>query len=88
MHLRELIIYHYNITQQIFNKIPVEERERDSSLGVPYRLWRHLQLVGHKCYIDEFKIVVNRESLNCHDKLWKRMTEEANLIDPSIYYIP
>lgn len=88
MHLRELIIYHYNITQQIFNKIPVEERERDSSLGVPYRLWRHLQLVGHKCYIDEFKIVVNRESLNCHDKLWKRMTDEANLIDPSIYYIP
>lgn len=88
MHLKELIISHYNITQQIFNKIPVEERERDSSLGVPYRLWRHLQLAGHECYIDEFKIVVNRESLNCHDKLWKRMTEEANSIDPSIYYIP
>jgi len=88
MHLKELIVYHYNITQQIYNKIPVEERERDSSLGVPYRLWRHLQLAGHECYIDEFKIVVNRESLNCHDKLWKRMTDEANLIDPSIYYIP
>ena len=88
MHLKELIINHYNITQQIFNKIPVEERERDSSLGVPYRLWRHLQLAGHDCHMSEFKIVVNRESLNCHDKLWKRMTEEANLIDPSIYYIP
>lgn len=88
MHLREIIIYHYNITQQIYNKIPVEERERDSSLGVPYRLWKHLQLAGHKCYMDEFRIVVSRESLNCHDKLWKRMTEEANLIDPSIYYIP
>ena len=88
MHLRELIIYHYNITQQIYNKIPVEERERGSSLGVPYRLWKHLQLVGHVCYMDEFRIVVSRESLNCHDKLWKRMTEEANLIDSSIYYIP
>ncbi len=88
MHLREIIIYHYNITQQIYNKIPVEERERDSSLGVPYRLWKHLQLVGHECYMDEFRIVVSRESLNCHDKLWKRMTDEANKIDPSIYYIP
>lgn len=88
MHFKELIIYHYNITQQIFNKIPIEERLRSSSLGVPYRLWRHLQLVGHECYIDEFRIVANRESLDCHDKLWKRMTEEANLIDSSIYYIP
>ena len=88
MHYRETIIYHYNVTQQIYNKIPVEERGRDSSLGVPYRLWKHLQLVGHECYMDEFRIVVSRESLNCHDKLWKRMTEEANLIDPSIYYIP
>ena len=88
MHLKQLIIDHYNITQQIYNKIPVEERERDSSLGVPYRLWRHLQLVGHECYMDEFRIVVSRESLNCHDRLWKRMTEEAHLIDPSIYYIP
>jgi hypothetical protein len=88
MHFRETIINHYNITQQIYNKIPVEERGRDSSLGVPYRLWKHLQLVGHKCYMDEFRIVASRESLNCHDRLWKRMTDEANLIDPSIYYIP
>jgi len=88
MHFKELIIYHYNITQQIFNKIPIEERLRSSSLGVPYRLWRHLQLVGHECYIDEFRIVADRESLDRQDKLWKRMTEEANLIDSSIYYIP
>lgn len=88
MHLKETIIYHYNITQKIYDDIPIEERQRDSSLGVPYRLWRHLQLAGHECYFDEFKIVINGESLNCHERLWKRMTEEGNKIDPSIYYIP
>jgi hypothetical protein len=88
MHLKDIITYHYNVTEKIYKDIPVSERQRDSSLGIPYRLWRHLQLAGHECYSHEFKIVTNTDSLNCHDRLWKRMTEEANLIDPSIYYIP
>jgi len=85
MHLKELIIYHYNETQRVYYQIPVEERRRESSLGTSYRLWRHLQLVGHECYFDEFKIVTNNDSLHSHDNLWKLMVEGTN--DPNIYYI-
>lgn len=85
MHLKEIIIRHYNITQAVFYQIPIEERGRISSIGTSYRLWRHLQLVGHECYVDEFKIVTNHDSLRRHDTLWKRMTEGAD--DPEIYYI-
>lgn len=85
MHLKELIVYHYNETQKVYYQIPIEERKRDSSLGTSYRLWRHLQLAGHKCHFNEFKIVTNNDSLHCHDQLWKRMVEETD--DPNIYYI-
>jgi len=85
MHHKELIISHYNKTQKVFYQIPPEERGRNSSLGTQYRLWRHLQLVGHDCCIDEFKIAMNQESIRCHNKLWKLMCEGAG--DPSIYYI-
>lgn len=86
MHLRERIIDKYNKTQKGFYQIPAEERCRTSSLGTQYRLWRHLQLEGHECYIDEFKIAENPESLRIHNKLWRLMCEAAN--DPEIYYIP
>lgn len=86
MNYKELIISHYNKTQKVFYQIPPDERGRNSSLGTQYRLWRHLQLVGHLCHMDEFKIAMNQESLRCHNKLWKLMCEGAG--DPDIYYIP
>ena len=82
---KETIINHYNKTQKVFYQIPLEERCRTSSLGTQYRLWRHLQLVGHECYMDEFKIAENPESIRTHNKLWRVMCEGAN--DPDIYYI-
>lgn len=85
MHLKEIIISHYNKTQKVFYQIPPEERCRNSSLGTQYRLWRHLQLVGHECYMDEFKIAENSESLRTHNKLWRLMCEGCN--DPDITYI-
>lgn len=86
MHLKERIIEKYNKTQKVFYQIPPEERGRNSSLGTQYRLWRHLQLEGHECYMDEFKIAENPESIRTHDKLWRLMCEGSN--DPDIYYIP
>lgn len=86
MHLKERIIHKYNKTQKVFYQIPSEERGRTSSLGTQYRLWRHLQLEGHECYMDEFKIAENPESLRTHNKLWRLMCEGAN--DPEIQYIP
>ncbi len=86
MHLKERIIDKYNKTQKVFYQISPEERGRNSSLGTQYRLWRHLQLEGHDCEKDEFKIAENSESLRTHNKLWRLMCEYAN--DPEIYYIP
>lgn len=88
MHLKDTIIYYYNVIQKIYNNIPVDERGRDSSLGIPFLLWRLLQLAGHECYFDEFKIVTNVDSLHLCDTLWERTVNEANKIDASIYYIP
>lgn len=86
MHLKERITDKYNKTQKVFYHIPPEERGRNSSLGTQYRLWRHLQLEGHDCYMDEFKIAENPESLRTHNKLWRLMCEGTN--DPDIHYIP
>ncbi len=84
MHLRERIIDKYNKTQKGFYQIPPEERCRTSSLGTQYRLWRHLQLEDHECYIDEFKIAENPDSLRIHNRFWRIMCEACN--DPEIYY--
>lgn len=86
LHLKERIIDKYNKTQKVFYQIPAEERGRNSSLGTQYRLWRHLQLEGHDCYMDEFKIAENPESLRTHNRLWRLMCEGAK--DPDIQYIP
>lgn len=83
--LKDIILRHYTITQKSFYKIPLEVRGRISSLGTQYRLWRHLQLIGHICYSDDFKIAENIDSLQNHHRLWKLMCELSN--DPDIYYI-
>lgn len=85
MPLKERIIEKYNKTQKVFYQIPPEERCRVSSLGTQYRLWRHLQLEGHPCSMDEFRIAENPQSLLTHNKLWRLMCERAG--DPNIRYI-
>lgn len=84
MKYRERIIDDYNKTQNAYHRIPKSERCRNSSLGTQYRLWRHLQLVGHPCYMEEFKIAENSDSLRTHNKLWKKMCELCE--DPNIVY--
>lgn len=83
--VKDTIMRHFIITQKAFYKIPIEVRNRVSSLGTSYRLWRHLQLVGHICNMDDFKIAENQDSINNHNRTWKMMCELAN--DPDIYYI-
>lgn len=83
--IRHLIIEHYKITQKCYYKIPIDIRDRISSLGTQYRLWRHLQLLGHECYMDDFKIAENSNSLQNQHRLWKLMCDYANHED--IYYI-
>lgn len=83
--VKDTILAHYAITQKAFYKIPASVRQRISSLGTQYRLWRHLQLVGHECYMEDFKIAENNDSLQNHHRLWRMMCELSG--DPDIYYI-
>lgn len=85
INIKPIILEHYKITQKCFFKIPLEIRNRISSLGTQYRLWRHLQLLGYECYMEDFKIAENNDSLQNHHRLWKLMCELANSDD--IYYI-
>lgn len=85
MHLKDKIIEHYNLTQKVFHNIPPENRKRSSSLGTQFRLWKHLQLLNHKCYMAEFKIAEDPDSLNTHYDLWKSMCDGANSAE--IYFI-
>jgi hypothetical protein len=84
-HVKQTIFRHYSITQKCFYKIPLEVRDRISSLGTQYRLYKHLQLIGYECYPEDFKIAEDNKSLENHNRLWKLMCELAN--DPEIYYI-
>lgn len=86
MQYKERIISHYRATQEVFFQIPLEERDRSSSLGTQFRLMKHLQAIGHECYIDEFKIADNPDSLRTHNRLWRMMCEGVK--DPTLHYIP
>lgn len=80
----EQITSDYHTTQTVFHTIPAEIRERNSSLGTEYRLWRHLQLRGCQCYFDMF-MIAGDESLIKHENIWKMMCDGAN--DPNIRFI-
>jgi len=80
--LMEVVISDYKKTQRVYSRIP---KERSSSLGTQYRLFKHLQMRGHPCEMTEFKIAENRESIAEHDDLWRQMCEGAE--DPSIFFI-
>lgn len=83
--LRDIIRNDYIETQQIYHSIPIDVRERYSSLGTQFRLYQHLRLRGHECYPDEFKMADNPESLENHRRLWKMMCDGCS--NPDIYYI-
>ena len=83
-HLRTLNLLFSGTPQFRFNRL--QNKERDSSLGVQFRLYKHLQLCGYPVYPEEFKLAENTDSIHNHNKLWKLMVEGAN--DPEIYYIP
>jgi len=80
----EQITADYNVTQTVFHTIPAEIRERNSSLGTEYRLWRHLQLRGCQCYFDMF-MIAGDDSFIKHENIWKMMCEGTN--DPAIRFI-
>jgi hypothetical protein len=81
-HLEAIIMQDYKKTQKVYNRL---NKERSSSLGTQYRLFKHLELRGYPCSIKDFKIVKMRESLEYHDDIWKIMCNECG--DPEIVFI-
>ena len=81
---RNVIIDIYNKTQNGYYKIPNEEKERKSNLGIQFRLFKTLELAGHECWKDEFRIPENEKSENISVNLWRRMCNGAE--DEKIYF--
>lgn len=82
-HIEEQIMEDYHKTQKIYNQI---EKTRSSSLGTQFRIFKHLQLRGYPCFIDDFKLVEMADSVEFHETTWKEMCEKSG--DPDLYYIP
>lgn len=81
----ELILEIYTLTQNVYNKIPIEQRKRSSALGTSFRNFKILEMIGHKCRAREFKMAENDNSYELHMELWKIMCEGCN--DPRIVFI-
>lgn len=82
---QEKILSNCRKTQKVFHRIPIKKRERFSSLGTQYRLWRELQLVCDDFTPDDFRISDNPKSSFIQDDIWKMMCEGAD--DDEIYFI-
>jgi len=82
-HLLDQIMEDYDITQRVFIQLP---KDRKSSLGTQYRLFKHLEVRGHLCKKEDFKIADDPESLAEHDRLWEQMCIRCG--NPDIYFIP
>jgi hypothetical protein len=78
--LEKLILDHYALTQKIFSNMSVELRGRKSSLNTQYRLFKHLELVGFRCSINDFKIPDTEDVVEGYDETWYNMVKEANLV--------
>ena len=73
-HLEGKIMDDYDRTQRVYNCLI---KKRSSSLNSQYRLFKHLQLRGHKCCIEDFKLVRTPDILSEHDEFWREMVEHA-----------
>ena len=73
--LEEKLMDDYDLTQAAYIKIP---KTRKSSPNTQYRLFRHLQANGHKCTIDDFRVVKTPDILQEHNNLWKTMCTMTN----------
>lgn len=81
-HLEARIHADYILTQDVFNEM---YKDRTSSIGTQYRLFKHLQLVGEDCNTGDFKLSIMREVIIEVEEIWKVMCDNAG--DPRIYFI-
>jgi Poxvirus Late Transcription Factor VLTF3 like len=83
-YLEDQIMDDYDKTQRIYESLP---KDRKSNLNIQYRLFKHLEMRRHRCYIDDFKIVKTRDILEYHDSIWRLMIEGAKQAHPEHGFI-
>jgi len=83
-HIEDAVMSDYRKTQKVYLALP---KDRISSLSTQFRLFKHLQMRGHECYSNEFKLVEIQESREFHEKTWESMCEGCR-DEEEIYYIP
>ncbi len=85
-HLESLVMQIYDETQEVLDSMSPEERDRSSSLGTQYRIFKTLELLGFDCQRYEFRIAEMQESFEKHERLWRTMCERC--ANPFIVFIP
>lgn len=73
-HLENIIMSDYDETQKIFD---AHLKNGGSNINIQYRLFKHLELRGHQCKLDDFKMIKGRDILERYDATWKIMIEGA-----------
>jgi ribosomal protein S27AE len=75
----------YQKTQEALNNMT--DKDRSSSIGRHYRLFKHMELAGYPCiYENDFKVCRMKDTIRANEELWKKMCESCG--DESIYFIP
>ena len=78
-HLEEVIVIDYDISQGIYEKY---KGVRKSNMNNQYRLWRHLDRLGHDCLPDDFRIVRTQEILDFYEKVWVQICSDLGWSAP------
>lgn len=74
-HYESQIKEDYEKSQTIFNEI---QKDRQSCLILPYRLYRHLRKVGYPCRLEDFDIVSTPEIRQSYEVIWKEICEKLD----------
>ena len=78
--VRSQVIDDYIKTQPVFNRIIKQfPALRKSSLNTGFRMFKHLQLRGHPCREEEFRIVKTYDIRVIHDRVWWVMMDLTGL---------
>ena len=80
-HLEEKIMADYDRSQDVF--LAIKSRSRKSCLNAQYRLYRHLERLGHKCEVQDFKIVGTERTLHFHESCWEKICRKLDSPDPN-----
>ena len=74
-HLEKKILEYYETSQKYF--LMIKTNKRKSCLNSQYRLYRLLNLCGHKCNLKDFKLLKTPEIWHNHETMWEKICELA-----------